>query len=350
MLGENEHRTDVSIVVPVRNEEPYIRACLLSLVGQDYTNGDIEIIVVDGLSSDATRTIVEDIRQQYPQVRLLQNPAGIVPTGMNIGIRSSCSDIIIRADGHNVYPADYASNCVKYLERTGADNVGGPLVTVPANDSFSARLVAAILTNPIGVGNARFRTSSYEGFVDTVPFGAFRRELFDRIGLYNEKLVRNQDIELNARIRQAGGKIFLTPALTTQYHPVATFGALLQYAYKSSLWNVYTLRENGGSLSVRHIAPALFIAWLFLLTVLSVFQPYTTIVLLIATLGLYLAIGYYFAFRSTNDRKIAVSLPFATFCFHASYGLAMLVGLFFLFKEPSFRPIRAGLPVQKTED
>src|SRR6516225_5643108 len=201
--------TFVSVVMPVRNEEAYIEASLRSLVHQSFPPGCYEIIVVDGRSSDRTREIVEEICQTAPQVRLLDNPAGIVPAAMNIGIRAARGEVIIRADGHNVYPCDYAKNCVACLDQTGADNVGGPWITAAADDSFSARLVAAILSNPFGVGDSKFRTGKAEGFVDTVPFGAFRREVFERVGLYNEKLVRNQDNELNSRIREAGGKIYL---------------------------------------------------------------------------------------------------------------------------------------------
>jgi glycosyltransferase involved in cell wall biosynthesis len=214
--------TFVSVVMPVRNEEAYIAASLQSLVNQTYPAADYEIIVVDGRSSDRTREIIDQVRSNHPQVLRLDNPAGIVPVAMNIGIRAARGEVIIRADGHNVYPRDYAKNCVACLEQTGADNVGGPWITAAADASLSARLVAAILSSPFGVGDSKFRTSKAEGFVDTVPFGAFRREVFERVGLYNEKLVRNQDNELNSRIRAAGGNIYLSPALTTRYHPVKT--------------------------------------------------------------------------------------------------------------------------------
>src|SRR5215467_8561327 len=151
--------TFVSVVMPVRNEEAYIEASLQSLVHQSFPPSSYEIIVVEGRSSDRTREIVEKICQTAPQVRLLDNPAGIVPTAMNIGIRAARGEVIIRADGHNVYPPDYARNCVACLEQTGADNVGGPWITAAADDSLSAGLVAAILRNPFGVGDSKFRTS-----------------------------------------------------------------------------------------------------------------------------------------------------------------------------------------------
>jgi succinoglycan biosynthesis protein ExoA len=337
----------VSFVMPVRNEEEHIRASLQSLVEQSYPASDCEIIVVDGRSSDRTREIIEELRQRNPQVHCLDNSAGIVPTAMNIGIRAARGEVIIRADGHNVYPRDYAANCVKYLEETGADNVGGPWVTVAADKSFSATLVAAILSSTFGVGNSKFRTSSEEGFVDTVPFGAFRREVFERVGMYNEKLVRNQDNDLNARIRTAGGRIYLTPALTTRYHPVKSFMGLLKYAFKTSKWHVFTLRENRESMGLRHLAPAVF---LLLLLVLLPASSVSAVVLALAIVILcaYILTGFYFSLRAKSEGKWDVALvqPFATFCFHMAYGAGTLFGLRYLFRQPSTRPIRPGLPIQ----
>lgn len=334
--------------MPVRNEEEYIGACLQSLVHQDYSIDNIEIIVVDGRSSDGTKEIVQEIARQHTGVRLLDNPAGIVPTAMNIGIKAAGGDVIIRADGHNVYPRDYAANCVKYLKQTGADNVGGPWVTVPADGSFGARLVAVVLSSPFGVGNSKFRTSHEEGFVDTVPFGAFRREVFDRVGLYNEKLVRNQDNDLNARIRKAGGKIYLTPVLTTQYHPVQTFGGLLKYAFRTSRWHAFTLRENKGSLGLRHIAPAGFLILLLVLLPASFVSVYAR-TSLTTILGIYLLTGFYFSVRSSTRRALALglTLPFGVLCFHVAYGAGVLSGLSYLFWKPPIEPIRPGLPVDR---
>ena len=340
--------TYISFIMPVRNEEGFIRGSLQSLVDQSYPASECEIIVVDGRSSDGTREITEEIRERNPQVLYLDNPAGIVPTAMNIGIRAARGEIIIRADGHNVYPRDYAANCVKYLEETGADNVGGPWATVAADESLSARLVAAILSSPFGVGNSKFRTSREEGFVDTVPFGAFRREIFDRVGMYNEKLVRNQDNELNARIRKAGGKIYITPALTTHYHPVKNFLGLLKYAFKTSQWHIFTLRENRGSMGVRHLAPAMFLLLLLILLPAS-FASATALAFLIGILCAYILTGFYFSLRAKAEGNwdVAAVQPFATMCFHMTYGAGTLFGLRYLLQQPSARPIRPGLPIQQ---
>ena len=326
--------TFVSFVMPVRNEEAYIGASLQSLVDQTYPAADYEII--------------DQIRSNHPHVLRLDNPAGIVPVAMNIGIRAARGDVIIRADGHNIYSRNYAENCVKYLALTGADNVGGPWVTAAADDSLGARLVAAILSNPFGVGDAKFRTSKREGFVDTVPFGAFRKEVFARVGLYNEKLVRNQDNELNSRIRAAGGKIYLSPALTTRYHPVKSFAGLLKYAFRTCQWHIFTLRENKRSMGLRHLAPAAFLLGLLLLASLSPISNAARATLLLVLAG-YLLIGFYFSVKSVRhgQRLVALVQPFATLLFHCAYGAGTLFGLVYLFKQPSLRPIRSGLPIQQ---
>ena len=336
----------VSVIVPIRNEETCISKCLESLLAQTYPADRYEIIVVDGRSSDRSKEIVESVCQQHANVRLMDNPAAIAPCAMNIGIRSARGEIIIRADGHNLYPADYIENCAKYLEETGADNVGGPWLTVPANESFGARLVAAILTSPFGVGDSPFRVSSQEGYVETVPFGAFRRELFDRIGLYNEKLVRNQDNELNARIRASGGKIYQTPALRTQYHPVASFRKLLWVTFKTSQWHLFSMAENRRAMSVRHLVPALVVLGGFGLLLLSLYS-WAAALILGGLLGIYLLAGLCVAALrgNPNGPGVFITLPIACLAFHCSYGLGTLAGIRYLFKPPASRPIREGLPV-----
>ena len=335
----------VSVIVPIRNEEKYIEACLRSLLAQTYPATLYEILVMDGRSSDRSKEIVHSIEAGASNVRSLDNPGATAPAGMNVGIRHSKGEVIIRADGHNFYPRDYIENCVKYLHKTGADNVGGPWRTVPAANSFSAHLVAAILTSPFGVGDSSFRTTAKEGYVETVPFGAFRRELFDRIGLFNEKLVRNQDNELNARIRQAGGRIYQTPALTTEYHPVATFAELLKQTFRNSQWHVFSMRQNIRAMGLRHLIPALFTATCLALCAAWLFTPLPAICV-IALVAIYLLIGL--AVSLSRSRQygmvVACTLPIAFWLFHMTYGLGTMVGLKYLFTAPSTLPIRAGQP------
>ena len=338
----------VSIVIPMRNESEHIRSCLDSLVNQTFSHDKYEILVADGRSTDNSRRIVSLYEKRDVSVRLLDNPSQITPSGMNLGIRAAVGRIVIIAGAHTLYPADFVENCVLWLDKTGADVVGGPVKTVIDGDYFGARLVMAILSNPFGVGNAKFRTSNEEGFVDTVPFGAFRRELFERVGMYNEKLVRNQDNDLNARIRKAGGTIYLTPALTTYYHPVKDFDGLLKYALKTSQWHIFTLRENRESMGLRHLAPAVFLLLLLVLLPVS-FVSAVVLAFLIVIVGAYILTGFYFSMRVKTGGKldVALVLPFATFCFHMAYGAGTLFGLRYLFRQPSIRPIRPGLPIQQ---
>jgi len=336
----------VSVIVPMRNEQDHIAKCLGSLLAQSYPTSSYEVIVVDGRSSDLSKELVESVCAEHSNLRCLDNPAAIAPCAMNIGIRRARGEIIIRADGHNVYPPDYIENCVRCLEATGADNVGGPWITVPANNSIGARLVAGILTSSFGVGDSKFRTGSIEGYVDTVPFGAFRRELFGRIGMYNEKLVRNQDVDLNARIRKSGGKIYQTPKLTTEYHPVAGFWQFIALTFRTSQWHFFSCKENGSSLRLRHYAPVLFVAVISILLVATPLS-YRFLVALLALVVIYFITGTVMINFSGGKHQplIRFTLPFACFCFHISYGLGTLAGARYLFKNPSSRPIRAGQQV-----
>jgi glycosyltransferase involved in cell wall biosynthesis len=337
----------VSIVIPMRNESEYIRSCLDSLVDQTFSNDKYEILVVDGRSTDNSKQVVSLYEGGDVSVRLLDNPCQTTPSGMNLGIRAAVGGIIIIAGAHTTYPVDFVENCVLWLDKTGADVVGGPVETIVESDHFGSRLVTAVLSSPFGVGNSRFRTSNDEGFVDTVPFGAFRKVIFDRVGLYNEKLVRNQDNELNARIRKAGGKIYITPALTTRYHPVKSFVRLINYAFRTSQWHIFTLRENRASMGLRHLVPAMFLVLLLLLLSAS-FANAIARSLLIGIMCIYLLTGFYFSLRSKakGDWNLPFVQPFAFFCFHMAYGAGTLFGLGHLFRQPSTVPIQPGLPIR----
>jgi glycosyltransferase involved in cell wall biosynthesis len=326
--------------MPMRNEEEYISESLGSLLQQTYPRDSYEILVVDGRSTDRSPEIVRQLQSSHPQIRLLDNAAAIVPTGMNLGIRQAKGEIIIRADAHTIYPPEYIQDSVTCLNKTGADNVGGPWITLPRSDEFGARVVAAILTNRFGVGNSSFRISSREGFVDTVPFGAFRKELFQRVGLFNEALVRNQDNDLNARIRNAGGKIYMARALATRYMPPRTLGALLGKTYRESKWHVFTIKENASAMGARHLVPAFFVLTLLTLAAFSVVNTYAAFAL-IAVLALYFLPAIYFSLTASGaPMRVRVALPIAFFLFHLWYGMGTLAGLRYAFVAPEKRPLR----------
>src|SRR5687767_4417714 len=211
MHPENPMSIVASVVIPMRNEEAHIGGCLRSLLANDFDPASYEIVVVDGESTDRSVEVVAAVAASSSvPIRLLSNPKRIAPTGMNIGIRDAYGRYIIRVDAHSEYPPQYIRVCIEELERTGAANVGGTFQTFPGADTVMAKGIALMTQHPVGVGNAGFRIGVKDSYVDTVPYGAYRRELFESVGMFREDLVRHQDYELNARIRKAGGRIFLS--------------------------------------------------------------------------------------------------------------------------------------------
>src|SRR5262249_33633337 len=183
----------VSIIIPCRNEARYIRSVVDSVLSSDPPKGKMEIIVVDGMSDDGTREILAEYEETYPElIRVLDNPRKVVPSSMNIGIRAARGQVIVRLDAHAYYERDYIAQCVEWLERSGADNVGGTCVVEPTEDTLLARAVARSIAHPFGSGDAHHKTaqSVEPRYVDTVAFGCFRKELFDRVGYFREDMAR----------------------------------------------------------------------------------------------------------------------------------------------------------------
>lgn len=321
-----------SVVMPMRNEGKLLEPCLLSLLAQSYPENQFEILVVDGRSSDGSREVVETLTGGRVKLLMLDNAAQHTPSGMNVGIRAARGSIIVIAGAHCVYPQRFIENCAVWLERTGADVVGGPVKTAASSKAFGAQLACAILSSPFGVGNSRFRTSVQEGYVDTVPFGAYRREVFERVGLFNERLIRNQDNDLSARVREAGGKIYMTPALTTVYVPIGSYRDLLRQAFQKSQWHALTWKENRKALGFRHLCPAAFLGIGVFLVLLSPWNVSARGILL-ALSALYSFLAIWFAAHAEEKRSWAVRLvmPFACVPFHFAYGLGTLFGVRRLF-------------------
>ncbi len=223
----------VSVIMPIRNEARFIRRSLGALLGQDYPLGHMEILVADGHSTDGTRDIVRGLQQRHPQLKLLDNPGRIVATGMNEGIRRARGEVIVRVDGHTVVAPDYISCCVASIQRSGADNTGGRMDAV-GEGRFGEAVVLATCS-PFGVGGARFHYSQREEWVDTVYMGAWRRATFDRVGLFDETMVRNQDDELNYRLLERGGRILLDPSIRSTYTVRSAPGALWRQYFQYGL-------------------------------------------------------------------------------------------------------------------
>jgi len=266
-------RLRVSIVMPCRNEAAYIGPCLDSVLATDYPLDRLEVLVADGRSDDGTREIVERCAAQHPCVRLLDNAARITPAALNTAIRVATGDVIIRMDAHGVYPRDYVPRLVSALEETGADNVGGVVLTLPADDTATARAIALAFAHPLGVGNAYFRIGvPRPRWVDTVPFGCFRRELFDRVGMFDEEMIRNQDDEFNLRLIGRGGRILLLPDVVSRYYARRSLGAVGRMFYQYGYFKPLVARKVE-RIMTRQLVPPLFVFSLVATAVLGIWIP-----------------------------------------------------------------------------
>jgi succinoglycan biosynthesis protein ExoA len=335
----------VSLVMPMRNEAAHIESCLRTLLEQDYPRERMEIIVADGASEDGSREIVDRFAAEHPVVRVVDNPERVVPTGLNVAIRAARGEYVLRVDAHAEYACDYVSQCVAYLRKTGADNVGGPLITLPGADTREARCIAAITSHPVVVGGSRFRSSMAEEYADGAFFGAFPRDLFDRIGYFNEALVRHQDNEFNSRILQHGGKIFKTPKVVVRYYNQARLVGLLRQAFRNGQWHVLALLGNPASFKIRYFAPFGFDCGLIGFEVLSLWHPMFVWPLAIGG-GAYLLVMALVAAQIAVKEGLGVAcwVPLSMLSYHVVYGLGTFVGLvrFGLFGAEARRRAREG--------
>lgn len=341
------HETDlpmVTVIAPCRNEAEFIERAIKSILNNDYPAEKMEILVADGMSDDGTREIVQKMAKKDERIRLLDNPQRIVPSAMNIGIRVACGRYIIRIDCHSTFAHDYISKCVEVSCRTGADNVGGYCATLPGADTAVAQAIAAAASCGFGVGNAMFRLQGPEQEVDTVPFGTYRKNIFDKIGLYDERLIRNQDIELNSRIRKAGGRIVISPEIKLSYYARATYRGLWQQSFNNGLWNPYTIWLVAGGLSLRHFVPMCFVLGLAGLALGGLLWEPTKWMLL-GCVVVYLSIAIAFAIRCARQTKVSALLVVLAFVvLHIAYGLGSLWGLA---TAPFKFPYRRGRLINK---
>jgi succinoglycan biosynthesis protein ExoA len=250
------HSLQVSVLLPVRNEAPFIAACLDSILRQDFPPENIEILVIDGDSGDDTRSIVEDYRKKHPQIRLIDNPGKIVTKGLNAGLAQANSRLIVRCDAHALYAGDYVSSCVAVSQETGAANVGGHMRALPSNGGLVANAIAIAHYSPFGLGGGRFHDlTQEEGEVETVWLGCYKKEVFEKVGTFTEALFRSEDIDMNQRLRRAGFRIFLSPRIKAWYFCRPTIGALFHQRFLDGRGVVQTLGVNAGAVRPRHLIP-----------------------------------------------------------------------------------------------
>jgi len=322
-------RPFVSVVVPCRDERAHISRCLDSILATDYPRGRLEVLVADGRSGDGTREIVERYAARHSGIQLLDNPEGIVPTGLNRAVRAARGEIICRMDAHVTYPPDYLPTLVDALVVHGADNVGGVIGTVPADDTVVARAIAAGLSHPFGVGNSYFRLNSLHlRWVDTVPFGCFRRDVFERVGWFDEALVRNQDDEFNFRLIRAGGRVLLVPDAKAYYVARKSLAQLWRMYYQYGYFKPLVARKVGTVMTARQLAPALFVSTLLATAVLAPWLSAARFLLCLA-LGGYVAadlgVAVAIARRSGWQVGLAASAVFPVL--HLAYGLGYWLGV-----------------------
>lgn len=321
----------LSVVVPIYNEEKYIAQCIESILSQDYPKDDLEILFVDGRSNDRTREIVNEYIEKYPFIRLLDNPGKIAPCAMNVGIKESKGDVIIRLDAHANYQNNYFYALEKALKDLNADNVGVVCKTDVLNKNARSLAIREVLSNKFGVGNSVFRTGVDKVMkVDTVPFGCWNRSAFDKYGMYDERLIRNQDFELNRRIIKGGGQIYIIPDSYCTYYARETFSALWKQNYLNGLWGIRTVLFTGyaDTLALRHYIPMNFVLSLIVPLLLGLIWWPLALISAASLCAYLLAIGSVCVGLSIKKGLNLFYLITAFLTLHISNGVGMLESLF----------------------
>ncbi len=315
----------VSVVIPSRNEEDFILRCLDSVYNSDYPSELIEVLVCDGKSDDKTPALVEEYSKKNSGVRYLVNENITTPFALNLGINNSQGEVILILGAHTELAANYISECVAVLNQMpDVRCVGGVLHNV-SSDELTAS-VSLAMSSPFGVGNAHFRTGAKDGYVDTVAFGAYRKEVFEKIGLFDEELARNQDDEFNYRLLKNGGKIWLSTATSATYYVRSSFQKLFKQYFQYGYWKVYVNKKHKSITTLRQLVPAVFVMGLFSLMMMVILFPYRW-EYLILFLGIYGAGASLFALKVAGSISQFFAVLYSFFILHISYGMGYVEGI-----------------------
>jgi succinoglycan biosynthesis protein ExoA len=321
----------VSVIVPCYNEQTTIGLLLDALNQQTYPRQDMEVIIADGLSTDNTRQVIENYQIAHPELKIVvvDNKQRIIPAGLNQAIRASSGEFIVRLDAHSVPYPDYIERCVAALQAKFGDNVGGVWEIKPAGNGWMAKAIALAASHPLGVGDAYYRYSGSAKPVDTVPFGAFRRSLINRIGLFDETLLTNEDYEFNVRVREANGQVWLDPAIRSIYFARQTWTDLLRQYWRYGFWKGRMLRRYPHTLRWRQALPPLFVISLIGLFPIGLWIPIAHKLLIIELSIYFLALLFVAAVLAVQkkDFMLLVGIPLAISTMHFSWGTALLLSL-----------------------
>lgn len=313
-------------MLPCRNEADAITECLQSILAQEPPEGGFEVLVADGMSTDGTRELLDEIAANFPQIRVLNNPGRIVSTGLNAAIRAARGNIIIRMDAHTTYAADYIRQCLEVMQETGADNVGGPMRT--RAETMLEQAIRAVFHSRFAVGGALSHNVEYEGWVDTVIYGCWKKSTFREVGGFDEELVRNQDDEHNLRLNRNGYRVYQSPRIRSWYRVRGSLSSLFRQYMQYGYWKILVIQKHGAPASWRHVVPGLFLAVTTGLGLWGCGWPpalWAALGLLGAYLLVVLVVSAFTAARS--KWKLLPLLPVVFGCFHFGYGYGFLRGV-----------------------
>jgi glycosyltransferase involved in cell wall biosynthesis len=328
--------SSVSIIIPCYNEQSTVRPLLEAIYAQTYPRADLEVVIADGMSTDRTRQEIAAFADSHPDLHIavVDNPKRYIPAALNVALNEAHGELIVRLDAHSWPYPDYVERCVADLETGLGENVGGIWEIRPGAQTWVAKSIAAAASHPLGVGDALYRHTDKPAYVDTVPFGAFRRELLALVGFFDECLLTNEDYEFNARIRARGGKIWLNPAIRSVYFARSTFGSLAQQYWRYGYWKYRMLKRFPQTVRWRQGLPPLFVLSLLGLGLLGIFWSGFWVLLGVEAL-LYVSVLAAAGFRSAWKRRegyLAQGLPLAVSIMHFAWGSgflwSMIKGLF----------------------
>jgi glycosyltransferase involved in cell wall biosynthesis len=318
----------VSVIVPCYNERNYIEKCIKSILSQNFPHGEFEIIIVDGLSTDGTRDILKCMAEKCSKIIIIDNEKRITPAAFNLGIQSARGEYISILGAHSEYDPHFLSNSLKlFLEHPGISCSGGPIIS--KGESNFGIAAALAMSQPLGVGNAKHRFPDYEGFAEGACFPTFKKEIFNKIGLYDESLVKNQDDELNFRLVENGGKIFISPSVKSVYYVKNDPASLFNQYYQYGFWRVKTIKKHKKIRSFRQVIPSLFFLLVIIMFLSGMAAPPQFHFLMFALPVLYLVVLAAFSLKISisGSLKIGVNFLFAVLILHSSYALGFFVSL-----------------------